>query len=171
MSSRSGVHALPRFSRVQMLILALLGMLVFAVAAVAQDAGEAGHRLVLVRSEAGAFRVVGSRDLPGPVPRALPPAGHQGWSFQALDSAGLVIHTGALPNPHVIRGEFVDPQTGELSRVQFTSGEGMTFGLRVPLRTDVLVLYGVPVPAVARAARSASSGSSVLARIRLGGAP
>lgn len=164
---RSRASALARLSRA--LILTLFATVAFAPAAPAQDAGQVGHRLVLVRSEAGAFRVVSSRELPGPVPRALPPAGHQGWSFQALDAAGLVIHTGALPNPHVIRGEFVDPQTGELSRVQLSRGEGMTFGLRVPLGTDVLVLYGVPVPAVTRSARSAGSGTSVLARIQLGG--
>ena len=158
----------PRFVA---LTLMLLGSFALALAVHAQDAGQAGHRLVLIRSEAGNFHVVSSRALAGPVPRSLPPAGHQGWSYQALDSAGSLIHTGALPNPHLIRGEFVDPQTGELSRVEFSSSEGMTFGLRVPLHTDVLVLYGVPVSAVARSARSAGGGPSALARIRLGGAP
>ena len=137
--------------------------------ALAQSKSET-HALLLVRSEQGVFRIVGRRELPSALPRSLPRPAHQGWSFQALDAQGGVMHTGALPNPHIVRGDFRDELTGKTSGVQFSSAQGVTFSIRVPSAAKTVVLYGIPTPIqpVARgAARSAAPNNAVLARIAL----
>lgn len=124
----------------------------------------AGHSLLLVHASNGAYTISGRRDLPGPLPRAKKSAVHQGWSFQALDARDTVIHVGALPNPHVVRGDFHDEASGTTG-LQLTSGADVTFSIRVPAGTTSVVLYGTPVP-VPAAARAAAS-SAIIARITL----
>ncbi|MDB4975518.1 MAG: hypothetical protein JWN48_3859 [Myxococcaceae bacterium] len=136
------------------------------------QASSTGHALLLIRADAGTYAVVGRRDLPDALPRALPRAAHQGWSFQALDAAGAVIHTGALPNPQIVRGEFKDPHTGETSGVHMSDGSAVTFSIRVPSNAKTVVLYSVSIPTTPAApsvgTRSkALSNSAVLARIAL----
>ena len=147
--------------------IAVLACLLLGAESFAQ-AGPSTHTLVLIRSERGAFTVVGRREVPGVLPRAVPNAAHQEWSFEALDTTGAVVHTGALPNPQIVRGEFKDPRSGQLSGVQLTSGAGVTFALRVPSSTNTLVLYGIPIPATLQRTRGRTAApSGVLARIKL----
>jgi hypothetical protein len=128
----------------------------------------AGHTLLLIKASSGSYAISGRRDVAAPMPRAKKSPVHQGWSFQALNAAGTVIHVGELPNPHVVRGDFHDGD-GETSGVLATSGADVTFAIRVPKGATSVVLYGTPVPVPAgtsAAARTAAS-SAIVARINL----
>lgn len=143
--------------------------------ALAQPSVPDGHSLVLLRSDGGAFYITARRDLPGPLPLARPRPTAQGWSFEALDAAGVVIHRGNLPNPHVVRGSFRGPR-GETSHVHLTSAESKTFAIRVPSGTHSVVLYDVSARVVtasqagsvsARGVSAASASTHVLSRLEL----
>jgi hypothetical protein len=129
----------------------------------------AGHSLLLIHSANGNYAIAGRRDLPAPMPRAKASAVHQGWSYQALNASGAVLHIGELPNPHVLRGDFHDAASDTTTGVALTSSAPVTFSIRVPAGTESIVLYDtpIPVPAGLSAAARAAASSAIVARIDL----
>jgi hypothetical protein len=136
------------------------------LAAAAQSTQSAVHTMLLLRSERGRIRLVAQRQVPGRLPRAEARDTAQGWSFEALSDQGEVVWSGNLPDPHIVRGTFLDAR-GRTTGVGLTSGADQTFAIRVPAGVRRVVIYGVPVRAALAAARSRAASSAVLGRIDL----
>jgi hypothetical protein len=133
-------------------------------AASAQDVAGPRYLLVLLRSEQGRVRLVSSQEVAGNLPRAEARDATQGWSFEALNDKNEVVVSGNLPDPHVVRGVFMDDK-GHTSGVQLSSANDQTFAVRVPYGTKAIVIYGSPARALA--AQGKGKANAVLGRINL----
>jgi hypothetical protein len=143
----------------------LAALCVFAsVTATAQVAAGPRHLLVVLRSQNGVVKLIASKEVAGPPPRAQARDTTKGWSFEALNDKNEVVYKGNLPDPHIIRGAFKD-QTGKTTGVNVSSTADQSFSVRVPYGCKTVLVYGAPVKALA--AQSRAKSSAVMTRINL----
>jgi hypothetical protein len=98
------------------------------------------HRLLIVESNAGAFTVVSNTLLDGRLPKLRKIAVGRGWGVRAKDSAGTIIHTDMVANPHTLRGAF-DENDGSTSGVFLTTSTPAQIGLRVPAVAETVEFF------------------------------
>ena len=134
------------------------------------DAPANAHLLVLVRSDKGAFTVVSSRRVDGPLPKRRGETKQAGWSFRAAGPAGVPAHQGILDNPHTLRGDFKDAVTGDTQGVAITRAAAATFAVRVPLGTNLVEFFDqrLPADAAAAAAGAKAAANTPAGAVRLG---
>jgi hypothetical protein len=120
------------------------------------------HLLVLVRSDNGAFQVVGSRRVESPLPKRRGDTKQAGWAYQAAGVSGAPVQRGMLDNPHTLRGDFKDSADGPTSGTAITRGGPATFAVRVPLGTKNIDFFDqrLPVTAAAAAAGAKAAGDT-----------
>lgn len=115
-----------------------------------------GHLLVLIRSANGAFSVVRTKEVSGPLPKQRGRALPRNWQLRALSPDGSALHIGSLPNPHELRGDFADPVTGATSGVFVTRPEA-AFLVHVPLGSRTIEFFEAPTNAPSIASNRAAS--------------
>lgn len=97
---------------------------------------DASHRIVLLTIEGKKFRVENMKIQEGPLPRT--PTNRKGkgnWNYEALGGDGTVIGEGAIAAPSAVHGEFPNPQTGNLERVEIQPEGPQRVQVRVPVDT------------------------------------
>jgi hypothetical protein len=132
-----------------------------AVGRLEQKLSADSHLLLLVSSSGGSFTLVGSREVPGPLPTRRGPPQARDWSLRAQSSSGAVLHSAPLPDPHTLRGEFPASAAGNIEAFQQTQA-ATVFPIRVPLGSRSVEFFDERTPAAGARTRAVSNRIGVL---------